>query len=189
MTNLPTPDQPIGKSPNSSSSNDSQASSAAVNFLIRSAVVGISAIAGVGIGLAIAMARPDLIWRPSLDFLNYKKQQFTLSSDALFAVNKASIRPESFRLLDEVAAQLPLAKGKRIRVNGHTDVAVAGDPLALSYLRAASVKDYLARLRGEENYYWMVVGYGVSQPLTNQTGDRGNGQVGKNNRIEIFVDD
>lgn len=186
MTNLPTPEQPIDKSP---PSNNRQASSAVISFLIRSVVVGVSAIAGVGVGLAIAMARPDLIWKPSLDFLNYKKQQFTLSSDALFEANKSSIRPESFRLLDEVAAQLPLDKGKRIRVNGHTDLDVAGDPLALSYLRAAAVKGYLARLRGEESYYWMVVGYGVSQPLTDQTGDRANSQVGKNNRIEIFVDD
>ena len=51
------------------------------------------------------------------------------------------------------------------------------------YLR---VKEYLAKLRGEQTYYWMVVGYGASRPLASSAGDSG----GKSNRrIEIFVND
>jgi len=157
-----------------------------VTFIVRSVVLGVSAIVGTSIGFAIALTRPDLVWQPSLNFLNYKKQQFTLSSDALFDANKASIRPESFRLLDEVAAQLPLSTGKRVRINGHVDLSSAGDNLTLSYLRAAAVKEYLARLRGEQTYYWMVVGYGASRPLASSAADS-NGK--SNRRIEIFVND
>lgn len=149
--------------------------------MVRCVVLGVSAIAGTVAGLAIAIVRPDLVWQPSFDFLNYKKQQFTLSATALFEANKSAIRPESFRVLDEVAAQLPLVKGKRVRINGHDDMANDGDPLTLSYLRAVAVKEYLARLRGEQTYYWLVVGYGANQPLS--------GKSVSNSRIEIFVDD
>ncbi|WP_103668072.1 OmpA family protein [Pseudanabaena sp. BC1403] len=186
MENLPTPDKSIGKSSGKPSGNLRQTGRSAVTFLIRSAVLGVSAIAGLSIGLAISFVRPDLVWQPSFNFLNYKKQQFTLSADALFEANKASIRPESFRLLDEVAAQLPLATGKRVRINGHMDVSNAGDALTLSYLRASAVREYLARLRGEQTYYWMVVGYGASRPLASSAGDSNSKG---NRRIEIFVDD
>lgn len=186
MTNLPTPDKSIGKSSDNPSGDFSQMGRSAVKFIVRSAVLGVSAIAGTSIGFAIAFLRPDLVWQPSFNFLNYKKQQFTLSSDALFDVGKASIRPESFRLLDEVAAQLPLATGKKVRINGHMDFSSTEDALTLSYLRASAVKEYLARLRGEQTYYWMVVGYGASRPLASSVVDN-NGK--SNRRIEIFVDE
>ena len=196
MTNSPTPDRSDKSkiSLDKSSGNSSPAKFLAVTLVVRSLCLGMSAIAGIGIGLAIAFEKPDLVWQPSLNFLNYKKQQFTLSSEALFEVDKANIRTESFRLLDEIAAQLPLTKGKRVRIAGHTDLNSAsssvGDELALSYLRANAVKDYLARLRGEQTYYWMVVGYGASRPLTSRAN---NGNSNANNqssrRIEIFVED
>lgn len=193
MTNSPTPNR-SDRSKNSSinsSGNPSQAKFSAVTLVVRSLCLGMSAIAGIGIGFAIAFERPDLVWQPSLSFLNYKKQQFTLSSEALFEKDKANIRSESFRLLDEVAAQLPLTKGKRVRITGHTDLNnaglnSAGDELALSYFRANAVKEYLARLRGEQTYYWMVVGYGASRPLASRAN---NDNSKSNRRIEIFVDD
>jgi len=196
VTNSPTPDRSDRSKINldKSSGNSSQARFSAVTLVVRGLCLGISAIAGIGIGFAIALERPDLVWQPSLNFLNYKKQQFTLSSEALFEVDKPNIRAESFRLLDEIAAQLPLTKGKRVRIAGHTDLNSAsssvGDELALSYFRANTVKEYLARLRGEQTYYWMVVGYGASRPLSSRAN---NGNSNANNkssrRIEIFVED
>jgi outer membrane protein OmpA-like peptidoglycan-associated protein len=184
VSNSPTPDKSITNSAKSSDSS-SQATIPVLTFISRGLVIGVSAIAGISIGLAIAFMRPDLVWQPSFNFLNYKKQQFTFLSDTLFDVDKASIRPESFRLLDEVAAQLPLAKGKRIRITGHTDFSNSGDALTLSYLRASAVKEYLARLRGEQTYYWTVVGYGASRPLASSSVSNNK----SNRRIEIFVDD
>lgn len=185
VTNSPTPDKSISNSSSKPSGNSQQANHPVVTLLVRGAVLSVAAIAGTIAGLAIAFVRPDLVWQPSFNFLNYKKQQFTLSAEALFDVDKASIRPESFRLLDEVAAQLPLERGKRVRINGHMDAAT-GNALTLSYLRASAVRDYLARLRGEQNYYWMVVGYGATRPLASSTGD---GNSKSNRRIEILVDD
>jgi outer membrane protein OmpA-like peptidoglycan-associated protein len=185
VANLPTPDKSTGKS-SLPSGDFSPTQHSVVTLIVRAAILSVSAIAGMFMGLAIAFMRPDWVWQPSFSFLNYKKQQFTLSADALFDANKASIRPESFRLLDEVAAQLPLEKGKRVRINGHMDLSNTRDELTLSYLRASAVKDYLARLRGEQTYYWMVIGYGASRPLANSAGD---GNSKSNRRIEIFVDD
>ena len=186
MANLPTPDKSIGKSSGKPSGDSRPAFHPVMTFIVRSLVLSASAIAGMSIGLAIALMHPEWVWQPSFNFLNYKKQQFTLSADALFDGGKSSIRPESFRLLDEVAAQLPLEKGKRVRINGHMDLSSKGDELTLSYLRAAVVKEYLVKLRGEQTYYWMVVGYGASRPLASSAGDSG----GKSNRrIEIFVND
>ena len=184
MANLPTPDKSSGKSSIKPSGDFSQTGRLAAAFLLRGAVLAGSAIAGVSIGLAIAFSRPDLVWQPSFNFLNYKNQQFTLSADALFEPNKANIRPESFRLLDEVAAKLPLATGKKVRINGHMDLSKAADELTLSHLRASSVKEYLARLRGESTYYWIVVGYGSSRPYR-----AGDSSSKSSDRIEIFVDD
>ena len=186
MTNSPTPDKSIGKSSGKPSSDFSPTYRPVVTFIVRSLVLSASAITGIGIGLAIAFLRPDLVWQPSFNFLNYKKQQFTLSSEALFEADKTSIRPESFRLLDEVAAQLPLTKGKRVTITGHMDLMNTGDALTLSYLRASAVKEYLARLRGEQTYYWTVLGYGASRPLASSAGDS---NTKTNRRIEIFVDD
>lgn len=182
MTNSPTPDKSISKAVTKPVGQKQDRPW--LRLLVRSAVLGIGAIAGIGIGLAIVIVRPELVWQPSASNIFGSKQQFTLSADALFESGTAKIKTESFRLLDEVAAQLPLSTGKKIRINGHTDLANGSDALNLSYLRAIAVQQYLARLRGERNYQWMVVGYGASRPLSN-----GTDKVSGNNRIEIVVDD
>jgi outer membrane protein OmpA-like peptidoglycan-associated protein len=182
VTNSPTPDKslskavtnPVGQKPDRPW----------LRLLVRGVVLGIGAIAGIGIGLAIAIMRPEWVWQPSEINIFSKKQQFTLSADALFDSGTAKIKTDSFQLLDKVAAQLPLSTGRKIRINGHTDVASGVDALNLSYLRANAVQQYLAKLRGERTYQWMVVGYGASRPLSNSAD-----KVSGNNRIEIVVDD
>ncbi len=62
MANLPTPDKSLGKSSGKPSGDLNQMGRSAVTFLIRSAVLGVSAIAGLSIGLAISFIRPDLVW-------------------------------------------------------------------------------------------------------------------------------
>lgn len=183
MTNSPTPDKPIPSAVTNSAAHHRDRPW--LRLLVRSAVLGIGAIAGIGMGVAIAIVRPEWVWQPSAINIFSKKQQFTLSAEALFDVDTAKIKTDSFRLLDEVAAQLPLATGKKVRIKGHTDIANGIDELNLSYLRATAVQEYLARLRGERTYQWMVVGYGASRPLSNGA----DVKVSSNNRIEIVVDD
>jgi outer membrane protein OmpA-like peptidoglycan-associated protein len=182
VTNSPTPDKPISKVAVKPAGQKQDRPW--LRLLVRGAVLGIGAIAGIGIGLAIAIVRPEWVWQPSEINIFSQKQQFTLSADALFESGNAKIKTESFRLLDEVAAKLPLSTGRKIRINGHMDTANGVDALNLSYLRANAVQQYLARLRGERTYQWIVVGYGASRPLSNSAD-----KVSGNNRIEIVIDD
>ena len=182
MTNSPTPDKSVSKAVTNPVGQKQDRPW--LRLLVRSTVFGIGAIAGIGMGVAIAIVRPEWVWQPSSSNIFSSKQQFTLSADALFENSNAKIKTENFRLLDEVAAQLPLNKGRKIRINGYTDLANSSNALNLSYLRATAVQQYLARLRGENTYQWMVVGYGASHPLRS-----GADKVSGNNRIEIVVED
>jgi outer membrane protein OmpA-like peptidoglycan-associated protein len=163
-----------------------------LTFVFRFLVLGIGmGMAGI-VGLCVAMWQPGLIWQPNPAVLSPKKQVFTLSADALFEPNKTAILPDGLKLLDQVAAQLPMSGGKSIRINGHTDVAAiaqeskgqASSPLDLSYQRALAVRDYLMRLRGEKSYDWIAVGYGNSRPIANNDSEA---HRKSNRRIEITI--
>jgi outer membrane protein OmpA-like peptidoglycan-associated protein len=163
-----------------------------LTFVFRLLVLGIGMGVASIVGVCVAMWQPDLVWQPNPAALSPKKQVFILSADALFEPNKTAILPDGLKLLDQVAAQLPLSGGKSIRINGHTDVAaIAGDskgqatsPLDISYLRALAVRDYLMRLRGENSYDWIAVGYGNSRPVANNDTEA---HRKSNRRIEITI--
>ncbi len=163
-----------------------------LTFVFRLFVLSIGmGIAGI-VGVCVAMWQPGLIWQPNPAALSPKKQVFTLSADALFEPNKSAILPDGFKLLDRVAAQLPLSGGKSIRINSHTDIAAiaseskgqASSPLDISYQRALAVRDYLMRLRGENSYDWIAVGYGNSRPIANNDSEA---HRKSNRRIEITI--
>lgn len=163
-----------------------------LTFVFRLLVLGIgTGVAGI-VGVCVAMWQPGLIWQPNPAALSPQKQVFTLSADALFEPNKTTILPDGLKLLDQVAAQLPLSGGKSIRINGHTDVAAiapesngqASSPLDISYQRALAVRDYLMRLRGENSYDWIAVGYGNSRPIANNDNEA---HRKSNRRIEITI--
>jgi outer membrane protein OmpA-like peptidoglycan-associated protein len=158
-----------------------------VTFLLRFIFLGVGGLLTGVLGIAIAMWHPEWIWQPASSNLNSKKQQFTLTADVLFDQGKSTIRPEASKVLDEIAAQLPINSGRSVRIMGHVD---AGNnengALGLSYLRAVAVQTYLMRLRGEQTYYWIAIGYGSSRPVA--TNDN-NANRKTNRRIEIIVDD
>jgi outer membrane protein OmpA-like peptidoglycan-associated protein len=157
-------------------------------FIFRVMVLAIAMPIAAGAGIGIAIAKPE--WVPELELsrlFRQEDQKFTLAADALFEDDRATIRPESYQILDQVAAELPLEPGKKISVLGHmdSDGQISNhDALELSYQRAVAVQEYLSRLRGEETYYWMAIGYGASQPVeVNNTAENRS----KNRRIEIIV--
>jgi outer membrane protein OmpA-like peptidoglycan-associated protein len=163
-----------------------------LSFIFRLLVLAIGMGAAGIFGVLGAMWQPGLIWRPNTEVLSPKKQVFTLSADALFEPNKATILPDGYKFLDRVAAQLSLSNVKSIRINGHTDVdtsqrggqAQAINPLDISYQRALAVRDYLMRLRGENAYNWIAVGYGDSRPIAANDSDTNRKS---NRRIEIII--
>ena len=131
--------------------------------------------------LALADAKPETA--PS-GIAQLAGDRIRIQERVNFDLNLASIRPESQRVLDAVAAILVAQPGlKRVRVAGHTD---ARGPerfnLELSSDRAASVRDYLVG-QGVAADRLEAVGYGSSQPRTADPEDDAN------RRVEFIVVD
>jgi len=103
-----------------------------------------------------------------------------------FDTGKATIKPVSFPILDEVVALMKARMDVKIAVHGHTDsVGSDASNLKLSKDRAASVMKYLVdhgispeRLQSE--------GFGETKPI--ESNDTAEGRL-KNRRVEFKVVD
>ncbi|MCK6524237.1 OmpA family protein [Myxococcota bacterium] len=102
-----------------------------------------------------------------------------------FDLDRSTIRPESFALLDQVANTLLLnPQLRRVEIQGHTDSkGTAEYNLTLSQARAEAVRAYLVS-RGVAEYRLIAVGYGLSQPLTQETSDS---QRALNRRVQFVI--
>ena len=100
-----------------------------------------------------------------------------------FSFNRADIRPESERVLKEIAAILVAHPDWKLRVDGHTDgIGNAADNLDLSKRRAAAVKDALVSRYGTDAARLTTEGYGATAPQdTNETPE---GRA-RNRRVEL----
>jgi OOP family OmpA-OmpF porin len=107
-----------------------------------------------------------------------------LKQTVFFDTNKATIKPVSFALLDDVAAALRDNPRIAVEVGGHTDS--QGDDAfnkKLSQRRAESVRTYLTR-KGVDGSRMVPRGYGEDVPIAdNRTAD-GRAQ---NRRVEFLI--
>jgi outer membrane protein OmpA-like peptidoglycan-associated protein len=103
-----------------------------------------------------------------------------------FDTGTATLRPESFKALNEVGDILARSPGLRIEIGGHTDDRGTDmQNLKLSKARAEAVLEYLARKFPElDTRAFTVVGYGESQPLVPNDSEIGRAQ---NRRVEFKV--
>ena len=112
----------------------------------------------------------------------------TLPTDALFTdqpADQQSFRSETSAILDSLIADLQRYPGATIRVVGHTDSRDASEAdRARSFEQASAVANYLSAKLGDD-YEWIVVGYGGSRPLAENTSEI-NRQ--RNRRIELVID-
>jgi outer membrane protein OmpA-like peptidoglycan-associated protein len=102
----------------------------------------------------------------------------------LFDVNKATIKPESYGTLKDIAAVLKENPSVRVRIIGHTDS--DGDDasnLALSKKRAEAVKVSLGSEFGVDTSRMEIDGKGESQPSEPNTTPQGKA----NNRWVEFI--
>ncbi|HMH24286.1 MAG TPA: OmpA family protein [Puia sp.] len=101
-----------------------------------------------------------------------------------FETGSATIRPSSFKLLDEIFESAVVAEGLKLGVNGHTDNSgTDAVNIPLSEKRAAAVKDYLVR-KGLKEGRMEVRGLGSARPVAdNGTADGRS----KNRRVEIVL--
>ena len=90
----------------------------------------------------------------------------TIAADALFDFNKATLRPEGLKKLDEVAAKADSLVLEVVIAVGHADrIGSAAYNQKLSEKRAASVKDYLVSKGIPANRVY-TEGKGSKQPVT-----------------------
>jgi OOP family OmpA-OmpF porin len=93
-------------------------------------------------------------------------EQISLSSDVLFEFDKAELRPEGQKKLDEIADRLKGANVQQVAAIGHAD-RIGSDKYnkELSEKRAASVREYLAKV-GVDQSKVRSEGRGEAEPVT-----------------------
>lgn len=108
----------------------------------------------------------------------------TLPTDALFNADQ-TLRPETTAILDSLIGDLQRYPEATLRIGGHTDSQGSSDAdRDRSFEQANAIAQYLSG-QLDESYQWVVVGYGSSQPLAENTSPI-NRQ--RNRRIEIVID-
>lgn len=111
------------------------------------------------------------------------KKNYTLDN-VFFDTGKSSLRPESFKELNELAEFLLHKKNIEIEIAGHTDdVGDDAANLKLSQDRADAVKAYLVK-KGVKAERVVAKGYGETKPIAPNTTPEGKQ---KNRRTEVHL--
>jgi len=112
------------------------------------------------------------------------EKKIELKQTVYFDFNKATIRPVSFALLDDVARAMKDNPTIAVEVQGHTD-SVGDDNynLKLSQRRAESVRTYLVR-KGIDAARMVPKGYGENVPIADNRTKEGRDQ---NRRVEFVI--
>jgi chemotaxis protein MotB len=111
-----------------------------------------------------------------------------LSGSYLFDSGRAELKPNSFAVLDAIAAEIRLLPND-VRVDGHTDSTPIDSPRyptnwELSTARALAVTRYFTETSGLESTRLMAAGFGEFRPLVpNDTRDH----RAQNRRVEIHL--
>lgn len=102
-----------------------------------------------------------------------------------FEFGKATIRPDSYGILDEAAKVLKDNPNLKVEIGGHTD-SVGSDSynMKLSFERANSVRRYLISVHGIDPIRLIAKGYGEGMPIADNKTKDGRAM---NRRIEFFI--
>src|SRR5262249_18445863 len=101
-----------------------------------------------------------------------------------FATNKATIYPDSFPMLNEIADVLKSRGEIRVRIEGHTDIRGGlKKNMKLSQDRADSVRKYLID-RGVDPTHMEPRGFGPTQPIDSNKTASGREA---NRRVEFII--
>ena len=107
------------------------------------------------------------------------------TNEILFDSNKASIKPSSKTVLDELGKVLSENTNIKISITGHTDSeGNDGENLKLSEKRAQSVSDYFATNFGVQKSRMTNLGKGELEPIADNKLEEGKKQ---NRRVEFNI--
>jgi outer membrane protein OmpA-like peptidoglycan-associated protein len=107
-----------------------------------------------------------------------------LSSQVLYSVGKAQLKPEAFKSLDEVVNLLQTYSENKVVIEGHTDsLGSRKKNLELSGARGWTVYSYLVK-HGIEPSRLSVQGFGPDKPIASNRTASGRAQ---NRRVEIII--
>jgi outer membrane protein OmpA-like peptidoglycan-associated protein len=122
---------------------------------------------------------------PGAPVVEVETERLSLKDAINFDTNKATIRRESHRILDEVVKVLKShAELKQLKVEGHTDnVGAAAYNKDLSQRRAQAVVNYLVS-KGVPKERLVAEGFGLDRPVAPNTTALGRA---KNRRVEFTV--
>ena len=122
---------------------------------------------------------------PGPDRVVLTASSITIADKVQFALGKADILPESFGLLDEVAAVFKdNPQIEVVQIEGHTDsTGTAAINRKLSQQRAESVLKYLAS-RGIKTSRMVAKGFGPDRPIADNADDAGREA---NRRVEFNI--
>jgi outer membrane protein OmpA-like peptidoglycan-associated protein len=115
-----------------------------------------------------------------------------LEGDVLFDFDKAEIKPEAERTLDQVGTVIEQFPEGKVLIEGHTDSKGSPDiNLELSKRRAEAVKDWLVKKKGVPESIITSRGSGETKPVapgTNPDGSDNPQGRQQNRRVEITVE-
>ncbi len=123
--------------------------------------------------------RQDVVAKDLLDAI---QAQGYVVLDVHFDTSKATIKPESLPLLDQVVAMLNSSAGLKLSVEGHTDnKGIDAENQKLSEGRAKAVMTHLIS-KGISAARLGSVGFGASKPVADNRTEEGRA---KNRRVEL----
>jgi outer membrane protein OmpA-like peptidoglycan-associated protein len=109
----------------------------------------------------------------------------SVSSNLLFSIGKSALRPESEKILTQLADVLKAYPKNNVLIEGHTDSTGGADfNLKLSRLRAESVQTYLVKKGGFDLQRFRIVGYGKTKPIADNATTEGRAI---NRRVEVII--
>lgn len=152
-------------------------------------ILGTAAIgAGLGAGVGVYMDRQqkeiEEIPGAEVERVAEDTLQVHFDSDILFAVDSATLSPQSELALDEFAQVMNEYPKTAIVIHGHTDSTGSESyNQALSERRATSVYNHMA-MEGVSPDRMVALGYGESQPVADNGTEFGRSQ---NRRVGILV--
>lgn len=115
-----------------------------------------------------------------------KEKMVFVFNNILFDFNKASLRPESYPVLDSLANIMNENPSIRVEIGGHTDTrGSASYNRKLSQSRAESVRNYLIKTRQISASRITAIGYGEDRPLVYPENNEADYQ--KNRRVEFTI--